>query len=227
MSLSIVLRRACLLRPACVNWWPHGLQGSWNLTSRSQCSSPLGPEFVNLLQGNDMYHIAANSLGYNFGNEYQRGYIAPLKGQTFSEAFEQKLLDLFAFDMLISNADRRLEKPNFLFNGDDMLVFDHEIAFGFLMELPFVRNPTPWTFRDSDLGWIGQNICYQYLRGNTYDFSPFIDKLTVLNDLFWTKVETIIPQEWLNDQCSTIKNYLNSIIENSHLFASELTQLLQ
>jgi hypothetical protein len=186
----------------------------------------VSPEFVELLQGNEMYQIASNSLGYNFGNEYQRGYLAPLKGQTFSEDFKRKLIDLFAFDMFISNADRRIDKPNFLYNGDDLLVFDHEIAFGFVMELPFLRNQIPWTFRDSDLEWISQNFCYQYLKGNTYDFLPFIDKLTVLNDLFWTKVETIIPPDWLNDQCSTIKNYLNSILENSHLFAGELTQLL-
>ncbi|HEY4150725.1 MAG TPA: HipA family kinase, partial [Chitinophagaceae bacterium] len=184
-------------------------------------------EFVDLLVGNDMHQVAGNSLGFNFGNEYQRGYYPLLKDQPVTDIVKQKLLDLFAFDMLISNSDRRIDKPNFLFNGNDVLVFDHEIAFGFLFELPFLRNNNPWLFRDSDMDWINLNFCFNLLKGNEYNFLPFLDKLISINDLFWDKIETIIPQEWFNSQFGTIKNNLSSMVEHADLFTGELTRLLQ
>ncbi len=182
------------------------------------------PEFVELMKGKDNFTPASNSIGHNFGNEYKTGYSSIGVNQVLDVTLTNKLVDLFALDMLISNADRRVEKPNFLSNGNDILVFDHELAFGFAVEL--FKNPNPWLISDQDMVWVKDNFCYHRLKGREIDFSNFANRLQVLNSAFWDKFETIAPNEWLTDQWIAIKNYLNSLIERSDIFAGELKRIL-
>ncbi|WP_114939438.1 HipA family kinase [Mucilaginibacter endophyticus] len=182
--------------------------------------------FIETMQGNENFEVAANSLGFNFGNEYKTGYIPVLKDQTISGVLEAKLIDLYAFDLMISNADRRIEKPNFLTDGDDILIFDHELAFGFTLELPFLRNSEPWTIRHQDLNWIRDNFCFDRLKGKQFDFSGFQRRLEVIDNVFWNKIETILPAGWLTEQISDIKGYLNQLIAHADLFANELNRIL-
>jgi hypothetical protein len=183
-------------------------------------------EFVELMRGKANYHVASHSLGFNFGSEFKTGYYSVLKDQPLNETMLLKLVDLFALDIFISNADRRMEKPNFLTNGDDILVFDHEMAFGFSLELPFLRNREPWIIRDSDKNWISDNFCFNRIKGNQFDFSTFTNKLTNVNDLFWNKLETILPDEWLTEQFFIIKTYLNTLIGEADFFSTELNRIL-
>lgn len=183
-------------------------------------------EFAEVVLGQPNYQMVSNSLGFNFGNEFKNGYFQVLRDQALNDNMKQKLVDLFAFDIFISNADRRTDKPNFLSNGDDILIFDHELAFGFALELPFLRNQQPWLIRQSDQNWINNNFCFNMIKGNQFDFATFTDKLTVINNPFWDKIETIMPAEWLSEQFYTIKAYLTTLINEADLFSSELNRIL-
>lgn len=182
--------------------------------------------FIETMRGDENFQVASNSLGFNFGNEYKIGYISVLKDQQINSLLESKLVDLYAFDLMISNADRRQEKPNFLTNGDDILIFDHELAFGFTLELPFLRNPEPWIIREQDLIWIRDNFCFNRIKGKQFDFSAFQQKLTGIDNTFWNKIETILPVDWLTPQVGDIKGYLDRLINNADLFANELNRIL-
>lgn len=182
--------------------------------------------FVETMRGDENFQVASNSLGFNFGNEYKSGYFSVLKDQQINPVLETKLVDLYAFDLMISNADRRLEKPNFLTDGDDILIFDHELAFGFTLELPLLRNPEPWTIREQDLNWIRDNFCFDRIKGKQFDFSTFQQRLTGIDNSFWNKMETILPADWLTEQVGDIKDYLNQLITKADLFANELNRIL-
>ncbi len=45
------------------------------------------------------------------------------------------LAELYAFDGLIQNADRTPTNPNCQINGGDLRFFDHDQAFGFLLDI--------------------------------------------------------------------------------------------
>jgi hypothetical protein len=60
----------------------------------------------------------------------------PAKG-----ALEQQALEILAFDVLVTNADRRPENPNLLCNGSEFAIFDHEMAL--MTDLNFFWKP-PW-----------------------------------------------------------------------------------
>ncbi|WP_026902425.1 HipA family kinase [Pedobacter glucosidilyticus] len=186
----------------------------------------ISSDFTELLRGSDNYQTAVNSIGFNFGNKYEEGYQQIMVGQHIDDKLNAKLVELLAFDIFIGNADRRLDKPNFMSNGDDILIFDHELAFGFTLELPFLRNPKPWIIRDSDMEWIKNNFCFVRLKGRDLKMDNFINKLSAINDDFWVKYQNIAPAEWLTDQVKDIKEYLQKLIDKSDIFESEIKRIL-
>ncbi len=64
------------------------------------------------------------------------------------------------------------------------------------------------------------------IKGNQFDFSTFTDKISVINNPFWDKIETIVPADWLTDQYDVIKTYLTTLINEADLFAHELNRIL-
>lgn len=72
------------------------------------------------------------SQGANFGSQYlSAGYTWP-QGKSISSSLMQMAADIFAFDLMIQNPDRREDKPNLLRKGDELVIYDHEMAFSFL-----------------------------------------------------------------------------------------------
>ena len=179
-----------------------------------------------MLHRHDNFKIASESLGYNFGTALQEAYQEMIPGQPITKELRVKLLDLFALDVLIGNTDRRIDKPNFLTNGKDLLIYDHELAFSFTQLLPFARNTSPWLIPSDDMKWLSRNFCFQQLKGNSYDFSNFIARLPVLNEEFWEKAEQVIPEEWENEHFDIIKGYITTIVEHRNQFAIELNRVL-
>jgi hypothetical protein len=71
-----------------------------------------------------------------------------LMGETLEQA-----IDIFAFDMLIENADRSAigvaGNPNVLFRGNDLFPIDHELAFSFVDLIG--HSHEPWQLRHTEL----------------------------------------------------------------------------
>ena len=187
----------------------------------------ISEDFVSTMRNrHDNFTIASASLGYNFGSVLQEGYQEMIPGQAINPELRGKLLDLFALDVLIGNPDRRVDKPNFLTNGKDLLIYDHELAFSFTQVLAFARNPTPWLILPADQEWLTRNFCYQLLKRNNYDFSNFVGRLAVLEEAFWQKADQVIPEEWKNEHFDVIKGYLTQVVEHRNQFAIELNRVL-
>ena len=186
----------------------------------------ISDEFAETMERHENYEVASRSLGYNFGSTLQNGYQELLSGQPLNKDLQSRLLDLFAFDVLIGNTDRRGDKPNFLTNGEDLLIFDHELAFSFTQQLPFARNPSPWLNLHRAKTWKPEQNSYQQLKGNSHNFANFVTRLSVINEAFWTKAWNLIPEDWRNEHFDVIREYLTRVIEHRNEFASELNRVL-
>jgi hypothetical protein len=182
------------------------------------------PEFVDTLKGKDGYKNASNSLGINFGCKYVAGFMEFVSGQQLNDQQYEQAKEIFTFDLFISNADRRVDKPNLLTDGEKVLLFDHELAFGFVWDI--IKNPTPWLISENDLGWIKNHYFYSILKGNEHNFNEFIDKFEVLNAFFWEKLRNTIPAEWMDDHFDKIKNNLISLILHKEEFKEQLNKIL-
>jgi len=182
------------------------------------------PEFVDTLKGKDGYKNAINSIGLNFGCKFRPGLMEFASRQQLNDELYEQASQIFSFDVFISNADRRTDKPNMLTDGKKIVLFDHELAFGFVMDI--IKNPNPWLINESDLGWIKNHYFYPILKGNEHNFEQFVYKFSMLDDNFWNKLQNIIPDSWKSDHLDKIKSNLNSLISNKDSFKEQLIKLL-
>ncbi len=82
------------------------------------------------------------SLGLNFGTRFLVDLSPWPVEKSIPEAMWQGATEVFAFDGLIQNIDRRFDNQNLLTRGDSIFLFDHELAFSFLLEI--LASATPW-----------------------------------------------------------------------------------
>jgi hypothetical protein len=120
--------------------------------------------------------------------------------------------DIFAFDTLIQNADRRAVNPNLWARSDRLGIYDHEQAFSFLA-LPIVGGASkPWALvkQADSFRFLGQHIFYRCLRGGRLDLGPFKERLLALTDEQIQAYADAVPLEWReeSDFCGQIADYL-------------------
>ena len=189
----------------------------------------ISKEFVEqTLRGRDGYKAAYQSIGLNYGSVYEDGFTttpAELmdKGETL---FEQAKM-LYVFDLFIANNDRGHKKPNVASDGEELLIFDHELAFSFIRIFPVLRNKTPWIFDDTDTELYRGHHFFNALRYNDIDFAEQVEKLTCFNQSFWDKAFSLMPEPWINDALADIQQHLTSILANKGAFAQTLNQTIQ
>jgi len=184
-------------------------------------------EFVGSLKGKDGYQVAYDSIGLNFGCKYltDSGLMEMIYNQDLNSGQYEQAEHIFAFDTFISNVDRRIDKQNMLSDGETILIFDHELAFGFVFDL--FQNPTPWIIRDTDREWIQNHFFFFKLKQNRHNFVNFVQSLEAIDDAFWQKVESLLPTVWKTLQLETIKNNLSSIVLHKDIFLKELYKILK
>lgn len=185
----------------------------------------VSPEFVDSLRGKEGYKNANNSFGINYGSKFfGQGFFEFLQNQKLNEKQYGQAEQIFALDIFISNADRRKDKQNMLTDGEKIMIFDHELAFGFVMDI--IKNPTPWLISDADKSWIKNHFFYPALKDNEQNFDTFVESFEVLDKNFWDKADILIPQEWKTKQVDDIKNNLTSLINNKSIFLQQLNKVL-
>jgi len=180
-------------------------------------------DFIDTIDLPEIEYIK-NCLGYNFGCEFVKGYVEILNDQTLNEYQVDDAINIFGFDILISNTDRRVDKHNLMSNGQSTIIFDHELAFGFLLFI--FPNPEPWNIIGADLEWIKKHVFYKTMIERKPNFEVFVNKLDFINDVFWTKAELLIPKEWKTDKFQRVKNHIESIKENKDVFLHQLNNLV-
>ena len=160
----------------------------------------------------------------NFGTEYRSGCYGIIRNQTLSEFQRLQINQIFPFDIFISNVARRTEDHNLLTDGNNLLIFNHQSAFDFLND--GYKNKTPWEFRPQDMDWIKSHVFFPYLKNKFPDFSILVNKLTRLDDNFWNKAFSLIPDEWKTDELEEIKSHCQAIITNKDAFLQSLKNVL-
>jgi hypothetical protein len=186
----------------------------------------ISTDFVDTLHGNSHYQRFIKSIGLNFGTKYVPGTIPVIGPACLSWIQTSQAECVTSFDLFISNADRREEKPNLLMVQSNLYVFDHELAFDFMLMLSFNRNPRPWELGDVELTMLRKHFLYPKLRGTQVQIYDFIERFTQLDERFWTKASHLLPTNWLSDDLTTIKNHLALIVENRTIFAQQLAQAI-
>ena len=172
------------------------------------------------------------SSGLNFGSVHVGpGFTTWLPGRNPYGAQRDQAAEVFAFDTLVQNPDRRPANPNLWVRSDRICVYDHEQAFSFLY-LPIIGGaPRPWSSasQGKDFRFLEQHIFYRSLRGSRLNLGPFHEKLGALaEEKCGTYVESV-PTEWseCRELTGTIAGYLQEAREERETLINFIKHLLR
>jgi hypothetical protein len=162
------------------------------------------------------------SVGLNFGTKALSGVSTWPVDKFIPEAMWQAAVDVFAFDALVQNPDRRYANPNLFARGDSVLVFDHEAAFSFLLAL--FPSATPWKLADQQ--YLTGHVFYRKLKSKPIDLTGFTASLGGLSDALLEGIVADVPAEWNNDSLPKIEGHLRALREHAEEFAEEVRRFL-
>lgn len=101
---------------------------------------------------------------------------------------------IFVFDGIIQNPDRRSSNPNCLVRGDDVRIFDHELAFSHGLMIGW---QPPWAIGGlKPMETNGNHIFRTGLKGRSIDYGPIRAAWAGLSDAQIADYERALPAEW-------------------------------
>jgi hypothetical protein len=182
-------------------------------TELANLIATLEPERANLIR---------KSVGMNFATKQLKNLIVWPVDRSPSAGQSQAASEIFAFDALIQNPDRKFSNPNLGTVGDQIFVYDHELAFSFLLDI--FLNSEPWMV-SKQLFW-SEHVFFNSLRRKPLDIGGFLGRLAELPEDFVDRLREQLPMEWDFNTLWKIKGHLNSLSANAEAFGEELMRRL-
>ena len=124
---------------------------------------------------------------------------------------------------MIDNADRRREKPNLLWKGDELLVIDHEMAFAFTRLIGSPRRP----FESSAADFLKQHPLRAGLRRADVDLDRFTGELEALSIHSIDVLCEAAPQEFGAVHLDKIVVWLREASKSGDRLTATIRRLLQ
>jgi hypothetical protein len=181
------------------------------------------------LEENDQYRIKEIGRTYFFGSELIT------RNPSYSKALTKRHLEIydieniFAFDVLIRNVDRREQKPNILFQENLYYLIDHEQSLKINKDfLDYYNESNRWQFVYKDIK--GTHLFYERLREIkrkvTFETFEFAINNFSLNNL--DEIEDILKNKGFDTtDYANIRSYFESVRLNQSKFITLLHELIQ
>ena len=165
------------------------------------------------------------SQGANFGSQYlSAGYTWP-QGRSISSSLMQMAADIFAFDLMIQNPDRRNDKPNLLRKGDELVIYDHEMAFSFLYAVGQAQYP--WD--NTGVGFMKDHVFYRGLKGRELSWERLQGALEAVGDRRLKMYAEAVPDSWrqgTKDAAARILEYIGQVRNQSKVLFEKIQEVL-
>jgi len=200
------------------------LAGRFGLVSPEPALIAIDQALANLVASTQPLEAARlrNSVGLNFGTRALNGVSIWPVDKFIPETMWQAAVDIFAFDALIQNPDRRFSNPNLFTKGDNLLIFDHETAFSFLLALS--PSATPWDLDDQP--YLIDHVFYRRLKSKPIDLTGFTTSLSGLSDAALDGITEDVPAEWNNGNLSRIERHLRMVRDHAGEFTEAIRRIL-
>ena len=163
-----------------------------------------------------------NSVGLNFGSRHLRDVMAWPVDKAIPQVMRQAAVNIFAFDSLVQNPDRRFSNQNLFTRGDEIFVYDHELAFSFLLDLAPAAEP----WRLDRQQYLTDHVFYRQLKSKPIDLDGFALALSGLPGHRLDAMLDEVPSEWKNEELSKIEQHLRAVSSHAAEFAEEIRRRL-
>lgn len=163
------------------------------------------------------------SAGLNFGSRQLNDVVTWPVDRAIPDAMWQAAINTFAFDALIQNPDRRFSpNPNLFSRGDEVILFDHELAFSFIEDI--FPASSPW--RLDRCNFLFDHVFFRRLKGRDIDLTSFASALSALPETALPAILADVPEEWNNGSLPKIDGHLRAVAGRSVDFAEEVRRRL-
>jgi hypothetical protein len=171
----------------------------------------------------DKAALFSHSVGMNFGSIKINNLATIPQNRSLSPAQLEAAANIFAFDVLIQNPDRRKDNPNVGTVGEMFEIYDHELAFSFRQDII----PVPESWRASRQPFCVNHVFFAALHQKQIPLDQFTERLKALPPTFVEDLVVDIPQEWHSDDLGLIADYLRTAQANASEFTSDLLRRLR
>jgi hypothetical protein len=171
----------------------------------------------------DVARVIRKSGGTNFGTQVLvGGFQTWPTDKAIPIGLLQAATEVFAFDALIQNPDRRYDHPNLLWRDEEVFVIDHDSAFSFLYALG--DQSSPWELEEAR--FLEQHVFYHPLKGRPTEVKRFTGALVALSDDRIANIAEAVPLEWRTDKLPKIVRHLKILRDHAKDFAEHLERRL-
>lgn len=188
----------------------------------------LTDSFCDTVEPGEAKNLLKSSCRYAFGSKLvPPGFAVWATGGKVPGALTEEAAEIFVFDAIVVNSDRRPINPNCLFNGTELAIFDHELVFGWDQILFF---KDPWTDGGLDAY---RSREFHIFAGPYFEKLPsgldrFIETWKALPDSRFDEYKTTLPVEWIGDGVfvDKIVSYLKQIRANIDIIVANALKVL-
>lgn len=155
----------------------------------------LEPEFIAGLPDETVAEIARRSNPVAFGSKHlPPGYTSWPVGKAIPKDAIATAAEIFAFDALIVNDDRRPVNPNCLFSGASLAIYDHEMAF---FTEGIIGWQPPWKIGSLEYKkQTRDHLFFEQLCGKPVNFDRFTGAWLAVTDERLAVYRATLPDEW-------------------------------
>lgn len=192
---------------------------TWGIHTVEPVLLRVTPQLVEANVGQDWYDLLQKSVGLNYGSVYLPNHQIPVLGQALNATTFGQAQMIFAFDLFVQNPDRRSQKPNLMSNGEQLVIFDHELAFSYLQL--FFPSKQPWQISGEE--WIEDMFLYPIVKGKPLPEDLIKQNVDKINTHFWDNLDQALPEELLIlEEYAKIKQFCTAVVDHADAFIQEL-----
>ena len=188
----------------------------------------LDTDLIDAIPDGAVQALARSSSSMAFGSKkLPPGFSTWPRDRTIPRDLIGTAAEIFCFDALIQNPDRRPENPNCLFNGATFAIFDHELAF--LTEGVVGWRP-PW--QPGALAQLARptaHLFWEQLRGKAVSLARLAGAWEALTDERLAQYKAALPDEWYGNgkMADAALSYVAQVRDNIQAAVNEVMRVLK
>ncbi len=163
------------------------------------------------------------SIGLNFGSKnITGGFDTWPIGKAVPSGLMQAAAEIFAFDAMIQNPDRRADKPNVLWKGDQLYIIDHEMGFSFIYDV--LSQAKPWEI--TKLKFMSNHLFFGNLKGRSIQIERFAGAVETITESIVKGIMSAVPVEWHSHSVGKMTDHIMEIVNHVNDFIDEVRRTL-
>jgi len=196
------------------------------------CLVEISPEFIAALPVDEtkLRDVMSASVNPAFGStRLPDGFSLWVADREIRDEMLEQAAEIFAFDALILNGDRRVVNPNCQARGAQFAIFDHELCLDAATVGSFLQ-PAPWQpgSLSAVMGGPGEHLLFRGIRTRKPSLERLESSWSKLTPAHVDAYESALPKSWLSqpESVTNALKYLKDLLDHLEPCFEEVRRVL-